>query len=279
MADCQPNFLIIGAMRSGTTSLSHYLKSHPSIFLSAQKEIHYFDFNYDKGEGWYRQQFANASGYPAVGEATQTYMYDMEATVRMAKLLPYARLLVILRNPRERTYSHYWHSHMRGKEKLSLRDALNDELYGASRDTDKRIRYARSYLERSRYINQLLNVCQYYSKDALHVLLLDDLKAQPSETLRSVYRFLEIDDTVAVPQISKTINASVKFRSLKLRNMLKKLPRRSILRRVGERLNTSTFQYPPLDPDTRGWLCQYFAEDIDALEEWLGRDLRMWKAS
>ena len=103
-----PNFFIAGTMRSGTTSLTRYLDAHPDVFIAPQKEIHYFDLNYPRGIDWYRQQFSNVDREVAVGDATPSYVYLEEAVARMTETVPDARVIVLLRHPVDRAYSHYW---------------------------------------------------------------------------------------------------------------------------------------------------------------------------
>ena len=78
-----PNFLIVGAMRSGTTALARYLGAHPDVFVAPEKEIHFFDRYYDRGIGWYEDRFSRDESEIAIGEATQSYMYDPLAIERM----------------------------------------------------------------------------------------------------------------------------------------------------------------------------------------------------
>jgi hypothetical protein len=125
-----PNFVIIGAPRSGTTSLAHSLSQHPEVFVTMQvKELHFFDTNFDRGLDWYRQQFsgADAAAAKAAGEATPTYMYDETAMSRMAETVPDARLIAILRNPVDRAYSHYWMNRSLDREDLLFPVAIETE--------------------------------------------------------------------------------------------------------------------------------------------------------
>lgn len=111
------NFLIVGAMRCGTTFLAHCLGAHPDIYIPRAKEIHYFDVHFEKGPEWYKRKFSGAKKEHAVGEATQSYMYLDYVPPRIASLLPDARLIAILRNPVDRAYSHYWFHRALGVEK------------------------------------------------------------------------------------------------------------------------------------------------------------------
>ena len=83
-----PNFLIIGATRSGTSSLAYHLRGHPDVFFSRDKELHFFTDRYELGLDWYRHQFAGSDGCHAVGEGTATYLYEPVALERMAEVVP-----------------------------------------------------------------------------------------------------------------------------------------------------------------------------------------------
>ena len=101
-----PDFVIIGAQKAGTTSLYDLMTRHPSIAPAYDKELRYFSTYYDRGETWYRSNFPVVRGQ-LTGESTPSYVFYSAAPSRMKKLLPNARIIVILRNPVDRAYSHY----------------------------------------------------------------------------------------------------------------------------------------------------------------------------
>jgi hypothetical protein len=268
-----PTFLIIGAMRSGTTSLTRYLRSNPDVFMAQPKELHFFDFNYDEGVDWYRDQFATAGTEPAVGEATPNYLYIAEAMPRIATLLPHARLVAILRNPVDRAYSHYWHNRAVGREELSFEDALGSEPDRiASEDPHARAYW--SYVDRGRYVHQLRRVCKLFPREALQVLLFDDLRDAPEETYRAMCRFIGADDDHRPPELGAAVNSFVTFRSRTIRSLTRRMPRPA--RRAFGKVNARSESYPPMAPAVRARLLERLAEDNAALAVWLGRDLEGW---
>src|SRR5688572_19406956 len=105
-----PDFVVIGSMRAGSTSLARYIGAHPSVYMPPKKELHFFDWNWDRGLDWYRAQFRDATPGAIIGEATPIYIVYREAMERLAKACPEARLLVVLRDPVSRAYSHYWYN-------------------------------------------------------------------------------------------------------------------------------------------------------------------------
>lgn len=269
-----PNFLIIGAMRSGTTSLARYLGAHPDVFMAPVKEVHYFDWNFDQGLDWYLAHFRGRTSESVVGEASQTYMYDALARQRMAETLPEARLLAILRNPVDRAYSHYWMNQAQGLEQLDFPAALEAEkerlATGDRRGAD---RY--SYLDRGRYLKQLQDVCRYFPRESLSVVLFEDLRDDSPRTYLQACRFLGIDETVIPPNLGTPINHFVTFRSRAFRRLTQRVPHR--LRNVVGRFNTRIADYPPMPESLREHLIQKFAHDNEALADWLGRDLTKWQ--
>ena len=267
-----PNFLIIGAMRSGTTSLARYLEHHPDVFLAPQKEVHFFDANFDRGIGWYELQFNGWNGERAIGEATPNYLHDTAALNRIRETLPEARLLVILRNPIDRAYSHYWQKVASGRETLDFGSAIREEPNRLAQSADDRRNF--SYLDRGKYLQQLEPVADLFGLQRMEVLLLEDLHADPTETFGRVCRFLEIDDSVAPTNLGRTMNGYVSFRSLRFRRYYRRLPTR--FQSVFARLNRRQKTYPAMAPEIRKTLQEYYRSENAALGEWLGRDLHEW---
>ena len=122
-----PTYLIAGTVRSGTTSLHRALRRHPEVFAPGEKELHFFDRQFDRGVGWYESLFADAPGTGPVGEATPNYVYDDHAVERMAGVVPDARVVVLLRDPVERAYSQYWMQRSAHHETLDFADAVAAE--------------------------------------------------------------------------------------------------------------------------------------------------------
>ena len=272
MAGRLPNFLIVGAMRSGTTSLARYLDAHPQVFMAPTKEVRYFDRHYDEGLDWYRAHFAAAAGQPMVGEATQTYMYDRDAMERMADAVPDARLVAVLRDPVDRAYSHYWLNKARDREPLGFLEALEAEPARLARgDLDSRFFY--SYADRGRYVHQLRRLEKHYPRERLCVLLFDDLRDEPRSAYARVLEFLGAR-TYTPENLGRPVNSYTAFRSVRLRRLARRLPGRA--RDAVGRLNSQREAYPPLDDGVRTEVAARFAEDNAALAEHLGRDLSGW---
>jgi len=189
-----PNFLVIGAMKAGTTSLYHYLRSHPQVFMPDVKEVMFFDprHNWHRGIAWYEEQIhAAADDKIALGEASTSYTkFPVVPGVpaRIASVLPDVRLIYVLRHPIERMQSHYLYALSRGKERRPIEQAFLEDP---------------SYLNISRYGLQLERYAPYFPLE--HFLLIDsrDLGERRVETLGRVFRFLGVDDTWIPPMVDR----------------------------------------------------------------------------
>ncbi|HLC30378.1 MAG TPA: sulfotransferase, partial [Dehalococcoidia bacterium] len=135
VADRWPNFFIVGAPRAGTTSLHAYLRKIPSIYLPPIKEINFFSqfspvewpIPSIDDENWYRGLFADAGDRPAVGDATPTYLYDEGAAQRIFARIPGAKIIILLRDPIDRAYSHYLMAVNKGWEQRPFYQAVVED--------------------------------------------------------------------------------------------------------------------------------------------------------
>jgi hypothetical protein len=179
-----PTFLVIGAMKAGTTSLFHYLRCHPQIHMSETKEVMFFDprHNWHRGVGWYTRQFVGAGpGVLAVGEASTSYTKYPEVDgvpERIASILDDPRLVYVVRDPVERMRSHYLHNLATGMEWRPM-----DEAFDANP----------MYLNISRYALQLERYLARFPADRILVVDAHRLRDDRVETLRSIFDFLGVD--------------------------------------------------------------------------------------
>ena len=209
-----PDFLLIGAQKAGTTSLYAYLAAHPDVRPAGRKEVHYFDLGFtagaELGEGWYRSMFPlrarlaldrrRASGPVLAGEASPYYLFHPAAAQRAVALVPQARLLVLVRDPVERAWSHYRHEVVAGREPLDFVAALDAEagrLAGSEDDLRRGIdspaaRHHRrhAYVGRGRYATQLRAWLAHYPREQVHVMVAEELFATPGAVWRSAVDFL-----------------------------------------------------------------------------------------
>ena len=202
-----PDFVIIGAQKSGTTFLYNLLTRHPSIEGTFEKEVHYFDRFFHRGIEWYRSQFPlprlKVQRKVITGETTPDYLFHPHAARRMAKVVPQARLIVLLRNPVDRAYSHYHHQIRKGRETLGFEEAMEAEEERLRGERDKMLEDEHynsfnyrhfSYLSRGVYVDQLLRWSEYFAKDQMLVLNSEDFFERAPETLKLVLNFLHLPD-------------------------------------------------------------------------------------
>ena len=209
-----PEFLGVGVQKGGTTTLQRLLEQHPSAFLPAAKELHYFSLHYALGEGWYRVQFAEAGAQQRCGEITPYYLFHPAAPARIQALLPQARLIVLLRDPVKRALSQYFHSRRLGLEPLELEPALaaepqrlaEDEAALTAAGGRHRSHQEHSYLARSRYEQQLPRLEALFAAEQLLVLRSEDLFAQPEQVWGQVLTFLGLE-ALPPPPLAQPANA------------------------------------------------------------------------
>ena len=186
-----PSFLGLGTQKGGTTTLHQLLDQHPSIYLPACKEVHYFDQHYDRGQGWYIQQFQAAQPGQLCGDITPFYLFHPEVPERIHRLLPAARLIVLLRDPVERAISQLFHACKRGFEPLEPADAFAAETQRLA-SGDPYSLQKHSYVSRSRYLEQLDRYEALFPSDQLLILRSEDLFAQPEQVWDRLLHFLGV---------------------------------------------------------------------------------------
>jgi hypothetical protein len=298
-----PNFLMIGAAKSGTTSLWNYLRQHPQIFLASVKEPRFFAYegetvNYS-GPGddkwgreiinsWdaYQALFQSAKGQLALGEASNVYLYFAQrAAPRIASRLPGVKLIAILRNPVDRAYSNFLMMRGEGREPLSdFRRALREE--------EKRLRNGWSpgwaYYRRGLYADSLRTYLAYFPRERMRFLLYDDLVQAPGRLLQEIFEFLGVDPFL--PDLSQRHNVSVHPRShllaflihnrTPLSRSLRKILPETIRLSINQALRAANATRPPvLQSEIRREISASFREDIRQVSQLIDRDLSGWLSS
>jgi len=199
-----PTFLVIGAPKAGTTSLHHYLASHPEIFMAGAKELNFFitEFNWSRGIDWYEQQFKDAGQAKAVGEASPRYTqypYYRGVAERAAALIPRARLIYLIRDPIDQMISHYGDRRRWASENESVDRALvNNPVY----------------LETARYAFQLEQFLGHFSRDQVHIVISEQLRAPETRarTFAGILRFLGVDENWTSETTSEEHNVGLTTR-------------------------------------------------------------------
>jgi hypothetical protein len=268
-----PTFVIIGAMKCGTTSLHHYLAQHPEVCMPRRKETDFFiaEMNYQRGPAWYESLFTRPA--KACGEASPNYAKSWRfagVPERMHSLLPQARLIYLVRDPVERMISQYKHLYASGWEDRPLAAAMEGALGGDGRSP---------YLNDSRYHRNLEPFLAQYPLDSVLVLAAEDLERQRLATLRRVFEFLGVDSGFQSPAFERQWHESAtKFTTR--RTIFNLLLGRKLLRYLLKRKRCKDCRpLPPrceLDESLRGRLMERLQDDVCSLRRQTGQPFAGW---
>jgi adenylate kinase family enzyme len=188
-----PNFLIVGTMKSGTSTLADYLAKNVDIHIP-KKEVHYFnnDKNYNKGLSWYHDKLTEGIAKEQdlnnliIGEKTPTYSYQANCVDRIKETIPEVKLIWIFRNPVKRSFSNYVHAVIKGSEYLPFDECVSKE------EKLMQNNIFRGYVERSKYSDQVERFLEKFTLKDMHFLLFEDLINNPEEELNKISAFLDV---------------------------------------------------------------------------------------
>ncbi|RDV28138.1 sulfotransferase [Alteromonas aestuariivivens] len=240
------NFVIAGTQKGGTSALDAYLREHPQICMAAKKELHFFDRdawfchgrpNYARYHSW----FSPKPGHMILGESTPIYMYWAPAAKRIQRYNPDMKLLIVLRNPIDRAYSHWNMECARKRESLPFWEAITREKERCAEAQPRQHRIY-SYVDRGFYAQQIQHLWRYFPKQQVLVIKNEDLRESPNQTLSLVSDFLGI-----TPQVTAQV----------------------------KNVHSRPYQSNITDRE-REYLAHLYAPDIHLLEKSLGWDCSDW---
>ena len=292
-----PNFLCIGAPKSGTTSLYDVLKQHKDVFLPSFKEPHFFDSNesWSKGVAWYQSSYYAKASHQCVGDFTPTYLSNNLAPVRIQEALGnQVKFVLILRNPIDRAYSHYLHTKRDQHENLSFTEALEEEEqrlhnYRMENDYIGMIRFA--YQEQGMYTKQLERYFKLFDRGQFYITTFDDFVSKQEQVIKEICTFLGLQEQEGLQYVLQS-NKSSEARSINLKNLIKKpsiikkvakllVPSFAIrqkLRNYLQALNNKSIDKKPISEiDRKNCYQRYFKQEIQSLEDLLSINLTHWK--
>jgi hypothetical protein len=272
-----PNLIVIGAERCGTSSLHRYLRSHPQVFMSKKKELNFFvaEREWRRGRCWYERQFPTDA--PVRGESSPAYTaYPVFSGVpaRLAALVPDAQLVYLVRDPVERTISAIHLARALGIDQRPAAEALSD--------LDKS-----PYVAQSRYATQLEQYIAHFPAEAIAVVDSAELRSRPVETMRRIFRFLEVDENFWSPVMELERNTARRRR----RNLAGRALWGIGWRTVGTRRSRQVLRHSPawagrpftsplpptvLSPDLRSRLESTLAEDAARFRALTGIRFESW---
>lgn len=288
-----PNFLCVGASKSGTTSLHYILSQHPDIFLPEKKEIHFFDDNnnFQKGISWYQQQFEKAGPEKLIGDISPDYMFYDYALARAADILGTdVKLILMLRNPIERAYSEYLYNVRRGFFEGSFEEAIQEEKKYDVLNFENRI-FIQLY--RSMYSVHISNLQKSFPNlnNIKYIIFEEDFLKNRQRTIDELFCFLSVNNVPVdldqvfkkayVPRFQAIENFVYKPNAIRrvLRNII---PTYTLRRKIKDQWlpklnNNKKKKIEKLDPLLKKKLINtYFLEDIKKTESLINRDLSFW---
>ncbi len=296
-----PNFLIIGAAKSGTSALWKYLPQHPDVYMSPKKEPHFFAYENEtpdaNGPGdytkfakttlaSYQALFDGVTTEKAVGEAATTSLYMPQSIKRIQHYIPNAKFIAILRQPADRAYSSFMHLIRDHREPITdFRKALQLE----SERIAQRWGFMWHYTQMGFYYEQIKRFYDHFDQEQIRVYLYDEFSAEPLRIIQDIYRFLDVDDNF-VPEMSVRANMSgIQKNSLVEKfivgffdrpNPIRFLARKLLPLQQRWRFTTTVrnlnLERKTLSPEMHYELTQLFREDILKLQVILDKDLSHW---
>ncbi len=285
-----PDFIVLGAGKSGTTSLYKYLKQHPKVFLTEKKELYFFAFEgKDKPEGMitqfdrYQAMFENAPKDKVIGEVSSIYLFRPRAAERIHHYLPNAKLIAILRNPADRAFSDYL-MHV-GNNHFSILDPQT----GKPKEFTNIVKNQGYFIQFGFYYEQLKRYYDRFDSSQIQVYLFEDLVADSQSLVRDMFEFVGVEPDFT-PDMSKRHKVSGIPKNRMLNDLvMKKNPIRSLAAmvlkplmsatvrdRIRNNINKSNLERPQLSPELRQEMIEIYREDILQLQDILQRDLTAW---
>jgi len=309
-----PNFFLAGTVKSGSTSLYYFLDEHPGIYMSPIKEPHFFsagDMNYDqfrplikkRAESFdlqaylrknvkrkvhrayitqwddYIQLFRDVKNETRIGEASTSYLWAPGAAKRIHDRIPDAKIIIVLRNPVERAFSHYL---------MDIKNELASGSFSEALKADDAIEKpswgkCAMYVQSGMYASQVQRYYDTFPEKQILVVLFDELKKDPANTVQLIYRFLDVDPSFK-PDFSVKHNASFlpagKWSGRMINNIfLRKL----VIDRVGQKVKEplkkiffKTTGLPVMNEEEKSALHRTFEKDIVSLQKLINKDLSPW---
>ncbi len=299
----KPDFFIIGAPKSGTTSMYEYLKGHPQVYMSPSKEPKYFSpdvlggrprrLHYPEDEAGYLALFDGAGEAKRVGEASTTYLYSPKAATLIHDFQPAAWIVAMLRDPVEMVYAMHNERVSNGREEiLDFEEALeaDEDRHAGRRLPPGSNELGATYRHRALFGAHLKRWFETFGRERIHVIIFEDMVVDPAAAFRRLLQFLDVDDDYVPPSFT-VYNASHRRRRGPLRRLLRSplatwtardlLPRvlgpdraTNVMRSLHHsRLDRRVAPRPPLAPNLRRRLELEFASDVALLSELLDRDV------
>lgn len=290
-----PDFIIIGAPKSGTTALWHFLNQHWGIYMSPNKEPRFFtrlkgdmettikgdgprlSGNYDKGLQWYGSLFEQAHAGQKTGEASSVYFCNEDSPQLIFDHNPCIKLILMLRHPVTRLYSHYWQEHKLGFNFPSFEQMVQEN--------HPRLRY---YKRVSHYRTHLTRWFKFFSREQLRIVIQEEFESDPVTHFEKILEFLDSEQVDV--NLDKRYNEQVTPKNRKLALMLRLMKLIKVqgfipnsvldplnkIRKKLVRANATPFAYPQMSTDLFNLFLEEYEEDMQFVEAVLDRQVTSW---
>ncbi len=289
-----PNFLILGAQRTGTTSLHNYLKQHPQIFMPKNKEPWFFSFsetikkdddicnrvNIVKDFENYLNLFKDAIGSQILGEASTSYLYLYKETIENIKKYhpkwKELEIIIIIRNPVERAFSHYLNDIASGSFNLSFEEFIE-------KWNSKRVLKFHNYIDYGFYYDQIKSYKDNFEQ--VKILLFDDLRERAVPIIKDLFNFLGVDtsfDTDTSLDYNVSVGSKNKFLNYLIykpnifKSTAKTLLNEEVRTKLKNKIIRKFTNRPQIESSSREFLREIYKEDILKLQNLISRDLTQW---
>ncbi|SEQ18603.1 sulfotransferase family protein [Neolewinella agarilytica] len=276
----QLDFIVIGPGKCGTSWVYKILNQHPEVCVSSAKETLYFEEYFHKGDDWYSKFFKHAESGQLLGEVSNTYVFSKEVPARIKEKYPNVKLVSTIRNPVDRTFSHYLFLRRNGTLSCSFEEALviRPDLQ-----------------ERGNYHTFFKQYEEHFDRSQIKVLLMEDLRVDNRQYADDLFSFLGVKGRLSDEILNEKVLPASKARSPLVARMVKASA--GLVRKLGHPELITKIKYnkrvtgalygeykegekPVLSPETRKELEEYFSLEVEQLSDWLGRDLKkVWQFS
>lgn len=262
-----PNFIGIGAPRTGSTWLARNIMLHPEIYVPWAKELHFFDRDFEKGLDFYEAQFDPEKNIKAIGEITPAYIYKPNVPERIYQTLPEVKLICCLRDPVERAYSAYW----RGRTDTDNSDSPSFE---------SKLKTIPDLVDAGLYYTHLQKYYSLFPAENIFLFLFEEIEDDSLALLYRIFSFLDVDPnfepSLATDKINSAASQGSVSRFRPLWQIYRALNRFGIygMNKTIEKVNRSAI--PPMSPETESELRSLYRDEVLGLQELTGLDLRKW---
>lgn len=274
-----PNFFIISAPKSGTTTLYEYFKEIPEIFMPAEKEPHFFSddiipYGYSRSmsKKEYFKSFDKVKDEIWIGEASTSYLRNEKAAEKIAKFNPQSKIIILLRDPVKRAISEYLWYFRTGEEKLHVNDAIKRDIENIENKSNK----LSKIIDGGLYSKHIRRYFQVFDKKQIKVIIFEEFTKNIQEEVKCIMEFLgtkeihlEHTDTVfneyRMPR--GDFSRSIVSNSLVAKFLTKIIPNSSVRRILREKLLEKKGEKPKIDEENIKWLENFYQNDIKKLED------------